>query len=835
MNFIFHRAKQLQYFIRMSETKHFVEVALPLPVRKTFTYETPEEFESEAAPGKRVLVPFGRRFLTGFIMGPARKVPPGAKILPLRQVLEGDVSISGSLLKFLSWVSAYYLQPIGEVLRTAIPAGTQLASRETYFLTEKGREEMARLPDDSADWKILQALKERGEKGSAFSSLSRKIPSPLRPVLEKLEEKGWIEKREVIHEARVRGKTAGWVRTVGHREKPDLPPREKEVLDCIREAGEIPIAELKKRAPACASILPRLRDRGLAEVFLKEVFREPSLEEIENWADGPPAILNDDQNKALLEITASIDSGKFQPFLLHGVTGSGKTEVYLRAIQEALSRNRQALLMVPEIALTSQLVAYFRFRISQPMAVLHSGLSPGERYDEWRRVKKGLANLVIGARSSIFAPLDSLGIIIVDEEHDPSYKQEEKVRYHARDLALVRGKMENAVVVLGSATPSLESYYNAVQKKFRLLPLPFRVDQKPLPEIEVRDMRLETGEGKERPVFSRSLEEAIGRNGERKEQALLFLNRRGFSSFALCLDCGFTYKCPNCSVSLTYHLPDKTFRCHYCDHALSGLDRCPECGGGGLRLFGVGTQRLEEEIKKKFPRIRVGRMDRDTTSGKASHQRILGRVRRGEVNLLIGTQMITKGHDLPRVTLVGVLAADLSLNVPDFRAGERTFQLLTQVAGRAGRGSLPGKVIIQTYNPGHYSIRMAQAQDYLAFYEQETFFRKEMSYPPFVRLINFRLEANSEARLMRYARELEDLARLVLREDKKNGDEVEALGPSMAPLARLRGKFRCQMLFKGKKWSSLHDFAEGLLRRAEAEVRVPGVKLIIDVDPVHML
>jgi primosomal protein N' (replication factor Y) len=423
---------------------------------------------------------------------------------------------------------------------------------------------------------------------------------------------------------------------------------------------------------------------------------------------------------------------------------------------------------------------------------------------------------------------------VVDEEHDPSYKQEEKVRYHARDLALVRGKMENAVVVLGSATPSLESYYNALEKKFRLLRLPSRIDGKPLPEIEILDMRREEAEGKERTVFSRTLLEALRENVARGEQTLLFLNRRGFSTFALCRDCGFTCQCPNCSVSLTYHSTDKTFRCHYCDYTLCGPDCCPRCASPGLMLFGMGTQRLEEGIKKEFPHVGVGRMDRDTTSGKASHQRILGRVRRGEINLLIGTQMIAKGHDLPRVTLVGVLAADLSLNVPDFRASERTFQLLTQVAGRAGRGSLPGKVIIQTYNPDHYSIRLARAHDYPAFYREETRFRKEMAYPPFVRLINLRWEGNSESRLLRYARAVDQLVGRMLREEKGK-EQVEVLGPAMAPLARLKGRFRGQMLFKGKKWAPLHEFAERLLQRIDAEVSIPGVKLIVDVDPVHML
>jgi primosomal protein N' (replication factor Y) len=818
----------------MSDSKRYIEVALGLPVRQPFTYEVPDDLRSEAAPGKRVLVPFGRRLLTGVVLGPTRKIPPRIKILPLRQVLDEEISIPERLLKFLLWVSDYYLQPAGEVLRAALPAGTHFGSRKVYFLTEMGLKALEDLSPDSAERQILEGIKIRGRKGILASSLVKKLSPAHRASWERMREKGWLEKREDIVKARVKEKTVNRVRFLMQPGSSPLTPRQKEVLDLIQQAGEISLARLNRQFKSASTLLPQLKARGLVEVYLQEELRQPSWEGIEDWTDGPPSLLTEDQATAVGEITAALHSGKFQPFLLHGVTGSGKTEVYLRSIQEALSQGRQALLLVPEIALTAQLVSYFRYRVQHPLAVLHSGLSSGERYDEWRRVKKGSVKLVIGARSAIFAPLESLGIIVVDEEHDPSYKQEEKVRYHARDLALVRGKMENAVVVLGSATPSLESYYNALEKKFHLLRLPSRIDGKPLPEIEILDMRREEVEGKERVVFSRALKDALGENAERGEQTLLFLNRRGFSTFALCRDCGFTYKCPNCSVSLTYHFTDKTFRCHYCDYTLSGLDRCPQCGSHGLMLFGMGTQRLEEGIKKEFPHVQVGRMDRDTTSGKASHQRILGQVRRGEVNLLIGTQMIAKGHDLPRVTLVGVLAADLSLNVPDFRASERTFQLMTQVAGRAGRGSLPGKVIIQTYNPGHYSIRLAQTHDYLAFYQEETRFRKEMAYPPFVRLINLRWEGNSESRLQRYARAVDQLVGRILKEGKVK-DQVDVLGPAMAPLARLKGKFRGQMLFKGKKWSPLHEFTERLLQRIEAEISIPGVKLIVDVDPVHML
>ena len=818
----------------MSDPKRYVEIALPLPVRKTFTYEVPEDLGAAVCPGRRVLVPVGRRVLTGFVLGPAKAIPSHTAILPIRQALDEEISLPEKSLRLLLWAARYYLEPIGEVIQTALPAGVNVRSKETFRLTAQGEEALAGLLPDSRERQILQDLKDREGKGAPFSSLGKR-PSSLRSILEKMRNRGWVERKEDLRRALVREKRVNWARFLGPKEEARLTARQKEFLAFLQKAEEVPVAELKARYRYAPAMLTRLRIRGLVEVIAKEAFRPSSWEEIDGWLDGPPSLLTEDQESALQKITVALKANKFSPFLLHGVTGSGKTEVYLRAIEEAVSQGRQALLLVPEISLTGQLVAYFRSRIQYPMAVLHSGLSAGERYDEWRRVRKGLVKLVIGVRSAVFAPLDSPGIIIVDEEHDPSYKQEAKVRYHARDLALVRGKMENAVVVLGSATPSLESYYNAREGKFQLLSLPTRIDRRPLPEIRILDMREEQGERKEKPIFSRSLREALQETLSRGEQALLFLNRRGFSTFTLCRNCGFVYKCPNCSVSLTYHLPDKTLRCHYCDHTLLARDRCPECASAGLFLFGIGTQRLEEEVKKMLPEVPVSRMDRDTTTRKGSHQKILGQVRRGEVNLLIGTQMITKGHDFPRVTLVGVLAADLSLNVPDFRAAERTFQLLTQVAGRAGRGDLPGRVFIQSFNPGHYSIQLAQAHDYGAFYEQEIQFRKETAYPPFVRLINLRLEANSEGRLQKYAQGLEALVQRILKGDRRFREQVEAFGPAMAPLARLKGKHRCQMLFKGRKWSSLHEFMEQLLAQVEEAVPLRGVKMIVDVDPVYML
>ncbi len=819
----------------MAEKKSFIKVAVGLPVRKTFTYEVPDEMRAAATPGKRVWVPFGRRFLAGFVLGPSQDIPLGRKVLPIRRVLDEEPLIPEKLLSFLEWVAQYYLQPIGEVLKTALPAGFRLRQREAYTLTEKGHQFLKDLSPSSAEMKVLQAIKQREGETPLLKVLPGKIITSSQLSIEKLLGEGYIQKSDSLFIQKTVPRTISFIKFINKKDEALLSPQQQEALEFIRQAGELPLREFKEKYEKAASILSRFKKNQLVEMIQKEEYRQPSWIGLEDWIDGPPALLTENQKKVIDDIGRAIRQKKFSPFLLHGVTGSGKTEVYLRVMEDAIAQGGQGLLLVPEIALTAQLVAYFRSRIHYPMAILHSGLATGERYDEWRRIKKGLAKLVIGARSAIFAPLNNLGILIVDEEHDPSYKQEEKVRYNARDLALVRGKMEDAVVVLGSATPSMESYYNTLGNKIRYLSLPSRIDNRPLPEIQVLDMRQEQGEGKERVFFSRTLEEALRQNAARGEQALLFLNRRGFSTFALCDECGFVYKCPNCSVSLIYHLADKIFRCHYCGYSLPALARCPECASIRLMLFGLGTQRLEEQVKIKFPGVKVARMDRDTTTRRASHQKILNQVRRGEVNLLIGTQMITKGHNLPRVTLVGVLAADLSLNLPDFRAGERTFQLLTQVAGRAGRGERPGKVIVQTYNPNHYSIHFAKAHDFYSFYQQEAKFRQEMSYPPFARLINFRMEGNVEARVLKYSRMMEQLISGLLRAEESFQGKVEVLGPSMAPLGRLRGKYRFQILLKGKRWSILHRFAEKVLEKAEGKMSIAGVKLTVDVDPVNML
>jgi primosomal protein N' (replication factor Y) len=607
----------------------------------------------------------------------------------------------------------------------------------------------------------------------------------------------------------------------------DEPPGrlQRELLACVQAEGRISLAELRRRFAAPHAPLRRLLAEGFLIESEAELRRDPFLAAAlppDRPVEPSPA-----QAAALAAVTAALDAGGFAPFLLHGVTGSGKTEVYLRAIAAALERGETALVLVPEIALTPQLVGRFRARFAgreAELAVLHSGLSDGERYDAWRAIARGEARIVIGARSAVFAPLARPGIIVVDEEHEASYKQAEGLRYHARDLALLRGQMAGSVVLLGSATPALTTFHRAHTGPLGYLPLAERVEGRPLPAVELLDLREARPEGE--GSLSPALAAALGETLERGEQALLLLNRRGFAPYLLCADCGLTFHCPNCAITLTFHRARRQLRCHYCDHAEAPPDLCPRCLGSGLAPQGAGTERLEEELAALLPQARLARMDRDTTARKGAHQRLVERMAAGEVDILIGTQMVAKGHDFPAVTLVGVVGADSTLNLPDFRSAERTFALLAQVAGRAGRGELPGRVLIQTWAPDHYALDCAARHDYAGFSALELAFRRELGYPPFGHLVNLVLAGNDAAQVQRGAQTL--AAAL-----ERGAGAAELLGPAPCPLARLRGKSRFQLLLKAPERPPLRRL---LARLPELRRQLPaGVALAVDVDPVDML
>ncbi len=813
--------------IQCGERK-YVEVAIGLPIEKTFYYQIPSVFAERLRLGSRVLIPFKGRKVTGYAIALPPDIedyPRADGVKPILDIVDEKPAFDGRMLAFYRWVSDYYLYPLGQVIKGALPPGINLESQRLLNITPEGRTilESAKLAREELN--ILRFLIDRGEM--PLEKAAKRFPYWR---IFSLKEAGLIHIEQGLKDARVKPKRERVIQCrKGETENGRLSPRGREVLAFIREVGEVSHKSLCGKFKGASRIVRTLKEKGLVCVELREVYRDPVSHFIRGGQWGPE--LTPKQAKVLETITMEIDSHRFSPFLLHGITGSGKTEIYLRAIERVVETGREAIVLVPEISLTPQLLSRFLNRFGRRVATLHSALSRGERYDEWRRIRDGNADIVVGARSAIFAPFQRLGIIIVDEEHETSYKQEEKLRYNARDLAVVRAKLCDAVLILGSATPSLETYHNAVLEKFRLLKLDERIDGKPLPAVEIVDMRREKEKGF---ILSGRLRNAIAENLTAGGQSLLFLNRRGFANFIQCPDCGFVFKCPNCSVSLTHHFGVKKLMCHYCNYTIAVPGFCANCQGYTIRPSGIGTEAVEDEARRMFFEARVDRMDRDTTRQRRSHHRILRKLESGETDILVGTQMIAKGHDFPNVTLVGVICADLSLNIPDFRSSERTFQLLTQVAGRAGRGMNPGRVIIQTYNPDHYSVQMARDQDFGKFYHEEARFREELTYPPFSRLINFRIEGTDQKKSMGAAQEMGEWGRRLLK-GRPDGRGIEILGPSPAPLVKLKGRYRYQMLIKGKHVNFLHRFARELAERMKKQWAGRKINLSIDVDPISVM
>jgi primosomal protein N' (replication factor Y) len=806
--------------------KEIVEVAVGLPVFKTFHYRIPEKMRNSLQIGMRVLVPFKGRKVTGFSIDLLEEPPKGIeeKLREVEDLLDEAPLIDPPMLRFYRWISDYYLYPLGEVIKTGLPPGLQLKSELVLNLTQSGMESLRQGGLEPIQEKVFKEM-ERCGKVYLKKMLKHFLGEVTRSQLFLWKRKGLLNIDPGIEGKEVKPKFEKLIRYEGGEPCQPISKKQVEILEWVKEKEEISYSELSKRFKSPSKAIQSLQAKGLLSFSRREVCRDLAVRsELKPYPKPEPT---SDQEAILGEILKGIRSKRFSPFLIYGVTGSGKTEIYIRAIEEVLLRGQEAIVLVPEISLTPQLLSRFIDRFGGNLALLHSGLGKGERYDQWRKIWKGEVKIAMGARSAIFAPFRNVGIIIVDEEHDPSYKQEEKLKYHARDVAVVRAKQVEATLLLGSATPSLESFYNAEKGKFRLLNLPERIEGKPLPRVELVDMKKEGG------LLSEKLRGALQKNIESKKQSLLFLNRRGFANFILCPDCGLTFKCPNCSVTLTYHLRDRSLQCHYCDYRIQAPGDCPKCQGHRLQGMGIGTERLEQEIRSLFPETQVGRMDHDTTSRRRSHLQILKKLENGSIDILVGTQMIVKGHDFPNVTFVGVVSADTSLHFPDFRSSERTFQLLTQVAGRAGRGEVFGEVVIQTFNPDHYSILRAKDHDYLGFYQEEIQFRKALEYPPFSRFINFRLVGNSEKRTKGMAEEMGKIGQSLLK--KGYGKGIEILGPSAAPFAKMRGKFRWQMLAKGKSPPLLHQFAKAFASRMEVPLRGKGINLDIDVDPVFIL
>ena len=819
----------------------YADVAVALAVPHLYTYRVPEEFRAEIAVGKRALIPFGRKYQTGYVVRLADSAER-EELKDLLDVLDAAPILTEPILRLTKWIAEYYFCAWGMAIKAALPAGIETVHAVTIRLNADGlaQPQTALFEDDlpSVAGKTQRAILKTLREHAALSlqDLQKKIgKKSLHSALHLLEQRGLI----CVEESAKAGKTGA--KSMQHvvlaepqAQHADLPrleqraPKQAAVLKILQEffPNDLPVAELEhlvKFDPRSA--VNALAEKGFAQVYMKEIRRKPMGYFAYQKTSHLP--LTPQQQDALDHIKAAIDGENFAPILLHGVTGSGKTEVYMQAIAYLLSKGRRAIVLVPEISLTPLLVSRFLSRFEENIAVLHSGLSSGERYDEWQHIRRGAADVVIGARSAIFAPMERLGLIVVDEEHEASYKQDTDPRYHGRDTAIMRARFENIPVILGSATPSLESYYNAQQHKYHLLAMTQRVDNRPLPAVEIIDRR----RGPRAQLFANPLEEALRDTLAKGEQALIFLNLRGYANFYLCRECGFVYECPRCNVTLTYHAALRRLVCHYCDFSRIPPTSCEQCGSMDVQYRGLGTERVEEELRLLFPDAAIARMDRDAVSGKNAHFTILQRFENGEIDILIGTQMIAKGHDFHNVTLVGVIAAETGLHLPDFRAGERTFQLLTQVAGRTGRGDLGGEVIIQTFTPTHYAILAAQHHDYLAFYDREIAFRQQLRYPPFSRMVNIVLQGADED----FTRELAAQMAAMLNAAPQGPQRVTVLGPSPAPLTKIRSKYRFQLLLKCDHSAYMRNFVKAQLERFRDMVAVKDAQIIVDVDPVHLL
>jgi primosomal protein N' (replication factor Y) len=808
---------------RTEKGEVYAEIAITLPLEKTFHYAIPPQFQSLCEVGKRVLVPFGKRTITGYILDLPPHLPPDITDKDIKEILDvfdETPLFDKGMLQFFQWVTDYYLAPLGQVIKMALPPGINWESYYLCSLTQEGKK--AASEESSHQTSVGEMLRAIDpQHGSPLKQLLKTYPN--RSLFFSLQKKGLITLEAKMQPGRTKAKKVTFVEAASPPPSTEpLTPREKEIYAFLKKHKKVSLGDLRKRFRQASSVVKKLMKKRMVTTKEAEVFREPMLETVER--EEAPFSLNPEQQAALDQINKALKKHTFSPFLLYGVTGSGKTEVYLRAIQEAISLGKEALVLVPEISLTPQLVGRFQRKLAVDMALLHSGLSPGERYDQWRKVSRGLVSVVIGVRSAVFAPCSNLGLIIVDEEHDTSYKQEDGVRYNARDLALVRAQREKAVVILGSATPSLESFYNAQREKYHLLPLTQRVGGGILPTVDIVDLRKE-----KHILLSPSLQEAVAQNLHEGGQSLLFLNRRGFSRAALCAKCGRAFTCHHCSVTLTFHARRKALLCHYCGYQLPAFQICTHCGGGTTQLLGVGTEKVEEEVRRLFPLARVARMDSDVMTQRGAHATLLQALERREIDILVGTQMIVKGHDFPRITLVGIITADVALNLPELRAAERCFQLISQAAGRAGRGTHPGRVIIQTFLPEHYAIQRAKDHDFVGFYQQEIPVREALRYPPLTRMVNIRVSSRDPHDTERGIRELAKTGEQLL---KTLRGEVEILGPSPAPLYQIKGRYRWQLLLKGKKVAILQRLSRSLIQKGRG---LKGVRVEVDVDPLSML
>src|SRR3984957_1483348 len=832
----------------------YCDVALPVPLDQAFTYAV-----NGVVPvvGARVLVPFSGQRLMGVVVRVHEDAPAdGFEIKPVQQVLDDAALLPDELMKLAGWIASYYVAPLGEVLRGMLPLAAEVKRHFSYRIAEAGRRVLYEgamkgssrrskltVEEQNREYSVLNYL-EGGE--AAKMSALRSATGANKGLLEGMVRKKWLV-REVVAEERDARRLEKVAVLVGEVRLPKLNENQMAILaELAAVGGRVRVSDLRitlTRVGVPMSTLTTLVKRGL--IGIEEVAEEFHLGGV--GAHGKKHAhehdLNEAQMEALGTIAAAMDKRGFRPHLLYGITGSGKTTVYFAAMQRALDAGKSALLLVPEIGLTPAMAGQMFAAFGGEVALLHSQLTPDERAEQWHRIRRGEARIVVGTRSAVFAPMVNLGLILVDEEHDSSYKQEETPRYHGRDVAVMRAKFNDIVVVLGSATPSLESWSNAEKGRYALIEMRERVAKRPMPTVDLVDMREEFRETGQEQIFSRKLIEETQATLDRGEQVVILLNRRGYSFVVMCRSCGEKIECENCAISMTFHKPvspsgdelearpsdsHQRLACHYCGVRRSVPKTCPKCASEHLYFLGAGSQQGEERLQGLFPSARIGRMDRDTVRGRSDMERLLARLHAGEINLLVGTQMIAKGHDIHGVTLVGVVGADTALGLPDFRAAERVFQLLTQVSGRAGRGDLPGKVLLQTYHPDHYAIQFAAQHDYSAFVAKELQYRRWMHYPPYAVLANVLIQSEKLEEATAWAGTLGrwfQQARL---------DKVRVLGPAAAPIVRLKRIYRFHFVLKAERRQALGETLRAMLAFAETQ-GIARRNLVVDVDAVHLM
>lgn len=803
----------------------YASVIVDVPSMQTdrsFDYKIPEEWQGFLTPGMRVVVPFGPRKVQGFVVE-TKEHSDFKRLKSITECLDLTPCLTKELLQVGHWLTEKTLCFKISAFQAMLPAAMKAKYEKVLSLTQD--EHFLNISDQLKPFfqKQSQVDFKEIEQAVSLKTIQKDIENGYVELIYKVKQKGNKKRIKMIH------------LNVSFSELEDkmnnIPVNAKKQLEVLQyfkdhEVKTITLQDLLAATNVSDASVKALIAKEILSEKYQEVYRDPYQDR--EFKKTNALLLNDEQQQAIMPILSSIEENEHHVFLMYGVTGSGKTEVYLQSIEEVLKNGKEAIVLVPEISLTPQMVNRFKGRFGSKVAVLHSGLSTGEKYDEWRKIQRKEVQLVVGARSAIFAPFENLGMIIIDEEHESSYKQEENPRYHARDVAIYRARNHHCPVVLGSATPTLESFARAQKGVYKLLSLKERVNKRSMPTVDIVDMREELRNGN-RSMFSTSLIEKLTERLEKGEQSVLFLNKRGYSSFVMCRDCGFVIQCPHCDISLTYHRYGQQLKCHYCGHEEHMPNVCPECQSEHIRFFGTGTQRVEEELVKVLPESRIIRMDVDTTGRKGAHEKLLTKFGNKEADILLGTQMIAKGLDFPDVTLVGVLTADTMLHLPDFRASEKTFQLLTQVSGRAGRHELPGEVIIQTYTPEHYSIQLASQYDYDAFFEQEMFLRKSHAYPPYYYLT---LITISHPEITKVVAVTEKIVQYL---NRNLSNTTKILGPVASPIPRIKDRYRYQCMVKYKRENNLHETLRKIIDHFQQEMSSDDLAITIDLSPNTMM